>query len=85
MTLISISCISFYVSVIIGSALYQRGVALSALVIFVIRAFMGIVFAILLTRFFYPKATFLGTAGFAIGLVGLAYITENFRKRKKGP
>jgi NhaP-type Na+/H+ or K+/H+ antiporter len=58
---------------------------LSALVIFVIRAIMGIVFAILLTKFFYPNAPFLGTAGFAVGLVGLAYITEHFRKRKKGP
>jgi uncharacterized membrane protein len=76
----------FFDSGITGSALHYRGVTLSALVIFVIRAIMGIVFAILLTRFFYPNATFLGTAGFAVGLVGLAYITERFRKRKKkGP
>jgi len=58
---------------------------LSALIIFVIRAILGVIFAVLLTRFFYPKATMLGTAGFAIGLVGLAYITERFRKRRKGP
>lgn len=58
---------------------------MSALMIFVFRAIMGAIFAVLLTKFFYPKATFLGTAGFAIGLVGLAYITERFRKRKKGP
>ena len=58
---------------------------MSALIIFVFRAIMGAIFAVLLTKFFYPKATFLGTAGFAIGLVGLAYITELFRKRKKGP
>jgi len=51
----------------------------------VIRAILGVIFAVLLTRFFYPKATMLGTAGFAIGLVGLAYITERFRKRRKGP
>lgn len=58
---------------------------MSALIIFVIRAILGVMFAVLLTRFFYPKATMLGTAGFAIGLVGLAYITERFRKRRKGP
>lgn len=58
---------------------------MSALIIFVFRAILAAIFAVLLTKFFYPKATFLGTAGFAIGLVGLAYITEHFRKRKKGP
>lgn len=58
---------------------------MSAFYIFVIRAILGAIFAVLLTRFFYPKATMLGTAGFAIGLVGLAYITERFRKRRKGP
>jgi uncharacterized membrane protein len=58
---------------------------LSTLVIFVIRAILGVIFAIILTRVFYPNATIVGTAGFAIGLVGLAYITEHFRKRKKGP
>ena len=58
---------------------------MSALLIFMIRAVMGIVFAILLTRLFYPSAPIIGTAGFAVGLVGLAYITEHFRNRKKGP
>jgi NhaP-type Na+/H+ or K+/H+ antiporter len=58
---------------------------LSALIIFLIRAILGVIFAVLLTKFFYPKATMLGTAGFAIGLVGLAYITEHFRQRRKGP
>lgn len=58
---------------------------MSALLIFMIRAVMGIIFAILLTRLFYPNAPIIGTAGFAAGLVGLAYITEHFRNRKKGP
>ena len=58
---------------------------MSALVIFVIRAIMGSLFAVLLTRMFYPRAGIVGTLGFAIGLVGLAYITEYFRKRRKGP
>ena len=63
----------------------KRGVPLNALIIFVIRAVMGIIFAILLSRFFYPNAPIIGIAGFAAGLVGLAYITEHFRKRKKRP
>ena len=58
---------------------------MSAFYIFVIWAILGGFFAVLLTKFFYPRATIVGTAGFAIGLVGLAYITEHFRKRKKGP
>ena len=58
---------------------------MSAFYIFIIRAIMGVLFAVLLTRFFYPKAGIVGIMGFAIGLVGLAYITESFRKRKKGP
>ena len=58
---------------------------MSSLTIFVIRAILGAIFAVLLTRFFYPGATIIGTMAFAIGLVGLAYITEHFRKRKKGP
>jgi uncharacterized membrane protein AbrB (regulator of aidB expression) len=63
----------------------KRGVALSALTVFVIRAILAAIFAILLTRFFYPRATIIGTMAFAIALVGLAYITERFRKGKKGP
>ncbi len=58
---------------------------MSSLTIFVIRAILAAIFAVLLTKFFYPRATIVGTAGFAIGLVGLAYITEHFRKGKKGP
>jgi putative Mn2+ efflux pump MntP len=63
----------------------KRGAPLSSLTTFVIRAILGVVFAMLLTRFFYPNASVPGIIGFAIGLVGLAYITEQFRKRKKGP
>jgi membrane-bound ClpP family serine protease len=46
---------------------------------------LGGLFAVLLTRFFYPKAPIAGVIGIAIFLVGMAYLTENFRKRKKGP
>ncbi|MCK4389660.1 MAG: hypothetical protein KAV83_05420 [Desulfobacterales bacterium] len=52
--------------------------------IFVMRAILAAFFAVLLTRFFHPKATIVGILGLAMLLVGLAYIMEYFRKRKKG-
>ncbi|MBW2019852.1 MAG: hypothetical protein JRI58_03200 [Deltaproteobacteria bacterium] len=58
---------------------------MSAFYIFVIRAILGALFAVLLTRFFYPRATIVGIIAVAICLVGLAYITEYSRKRKGGP
>jgi hypothetical protein len=58
---------------------------LTAFYIFVIRAILGGFFAVLVTRFFYPKATILGIIAVAICLVGMAYVFEHFRKRKKGP
>jgi hypothetical protein len=52
--------------------------------IFLMRAILGAIFAVLLSRFFYPKASILAVAGIAIALVGLAYITEYFRRGRKG-
>jgi len=46
---------------------------------------MGVVFSILVTRLFYPDAGMVKVIGVAIVLVGMAYIFESFRKRKKGP
>ena len=56
---------------------------MSGFYIFLIRAFLGTGFAVLLARMFFPKASILGVIGFAVGLVGLAYITESFRRRNK--
>jgi predicted Na+-dependent transporter len=57
---------------------------LTALVIFIIRAILGAMFAVLLTRFFYPRASIAWVLALVVLLVGLAYVTESFRKRRKG-
>jgi hypothetical protein len=50
--------------------------------IFVIRAVLGVVFAVFMTRFFYGKVNIIYVVGLAIFLVGMAYVLEYFRKRK---
>ena len=51
--------------------------------IFVIRAILGAVFAVILTRMFYPETNPVYVAGLGIILVGLAYFAEYLRNRKK--
>lgn len=51
--------------------------------IFVIRAILGAVFAVILTRMFYPDVNPAYVAGLGIILVGLAYFAEYLRNRKK--
>ncbi len=50
--------------------------------IFVIRAVLGVVFAVFVIRFFYGKADIIYVVGLSIFLVGMAYVLEYFRKRK---
>jgi hypothetical protein len=50
--------------------------------IFVLRAILGVIFAVVLSRFFYPEAGIVFIAGMAVGLVGLAYVTEYYRKQR---
>ncbi len=49
--------------------------------IFVMRAILGAVFAVILSRFFYPGTNPLYVAGLGIFLVGMAYILEYWRNR----
>ena len=56
---------------------------MSQLSIFVIRAFVGLAFAAIVTRMFYGRINPVYVAGLAIILVGLAYFAEFLRKRKK--
>ena len=49
--------------------------------IFAIRAVLGAVFAVILSRSFYPQANFAYVIGLGIFLVGIAYIMEYFRKK----
>ena len=51
--------------------------------IFIIRAILGAVFAVILSRMFYPDANIIYVAGLGIILVGLAYFAEYLRNRKK--
>jgi hypothetical protein len=51
--------------------------------VFIIRAVLGAVFAVILARMFYPGANILYVAGLGVILVGLAYFAEYLRNRKK--
>jgi len=51
--------------------------------IFIIRAIIGLVFAVILTRMFYGRIDPIYIAGLAIILVGLAYFSEYLRKRRE--
>ena len=50
--------------------------------IFIIRAVVGGVFAVVLTKIFRPDAGAPAMTGLAVILVGLAYVFEFFRKKK---
>ena len=52
--------------------------------IFIIRAVFGAVFAVVLTRMFYGKVAIVYVVGLAVFLVGMAYLIEYFRKKRKG-
>ena len=56
---------------------------MNALTIFTIRAIVGIFAAVIMTRFFHPKSGIIEILALAIFLVGMAYVMEAFRKRKK--
>lgn len=50
--------------------------------IFVIRAILAVVFAVVATRMFYGKVEPFYIAGLAVILLGLAYFAEYLRHRK---
>ena len=51
--------------------------------IFVIRAVLGLMFAVFLVRFFYGEVAPFYVAGLAVFLVGFAYVLEYWRKKKQ--
>jgi hypothetical protein len=51
--------------------------------IFIIRVILGAVFAVIISRFFYPEAKIAYMAGLGIILVSLAYFAEYLRNRRK--
>ena len=52
--------------------------------IFIIRAILGVVFGVVLSRFFYPDAPLVFVIGLILVLVGLAYLVEYLKNRKQG-
>ena len=51
--------------------------------IMTMRVILGVFFAVMLTRFFYGRVEPVWVAGLAIFLVGMSYVTEFFRNRKR--
>lgn len=51
--------------------------------IFIIRAILGVVFAVIIARTFYPQLEVIKVVGLGIILVGLAYFAEYLRTRKR--
>jgi len=56
---------------------------MNALLIFIVRLIIGLVFGILLTRMFRPDWSIYQGVGMGIALVALAYVMGYFRKRKQ--
>ncbi len=52
--------------------------------IFAIRFFLSVVFAFLVSRFFFENIAVIKIIGLALILLGLAYLFEYTRKRDKG-
>ena len=55
---------------------------MTTLHIFVIRAILAVVFAVVATRMFYGRVDPFYVAGVAVILLGLAYLSEYLRHRK---
>ncbi len=60
----------------------QEANKLNQFQIFIIRAVIGAVFAVVLTRMFYGRVHLAYVVGLAIIMVGLAYFAEYLRHRK---
>ena len=52
--------------------------------IFVIRAIIGLAIAVMMSRFFFQQINPVTVGLLAVFLVGMAYVSEYFRNRKKG-
>lgn len=50
--------------------------------VFIIRIILGVVFAVVLTRLFYPGTNLVYVIGLAVFLIGMAYFFEYLRKNK---
>ncbi|MBW2366261.1 MAG: hypothetical protein JRH15_00065 [Deltaproteobacteria bacterium] len=55
---------------------------MSGIWVLVLRAILGIVFAVVISRFFFPRASLVYVVGLGLILVALAYLAEYLRNRK---
>nr|HID59418.1 hypothetical protein [Desulfobacterales bacterium] len=62
---------------------HQKVHTLNRFYIFVLRIILGVIFAVLITRIFYPKASIVGIVAVLVFLVGMAYLIEYFRMHQK--
>jgi hypothetical protein len=53
-------------------------------VIFALRLVLAVIFAVLISRFFFQNMEIIKIIGLGIVLFGLAYLLEYLRKRDKG-
>ena len=51
--------------------------------VFVMRAILGVVFAVVIVRTFYPHTELVKVIGLGVIIVGLAYFAEYLRKRRR--
>jgi hypothetical protein len=51
--------------------------------IFIMRAILSAFFAVVITRFFYGRVAPLYVAGLTIFLMGMSYVTEYYRSKKR--
>ena len=58
-------------------------VIMNPFILFFIRAILGVAIAVVITRMFRGEVSVIYVAGLAVILVGLAYVLELYRKRKK--
>ena len=65
------------------NSLTLKAIHVNRFYIFVIRAILGALLAMVMMRFFYPGANLVYTGALGIFLVFMAYMTESFRKKKK--
>jgi hypothetical protein len=52
--------------------------------LFALRFILSIIFAVLISRFFFQNMAIMKVCGLALILLGLAYLLEYLRKRGKG-
>ena len=51
--------------------------------IMIVRIILAVVFAVVITRFFFGRFEPMWVVGLAIFLAGMSYVTEYFRNRKR--